>query len=79
MAKKAKAKAKTKAKAGRRRITLIESDETSDAIRARMKAPRGRRAVEVDLVVRSPDRAAERSLAVTARLCACRRVCIALV
>ena len=72
-------KAKAKAKLSRRRITLVESDEKPDAIRARMKAPRGKRHVEVELFVRSPDRAAERSLAVTARLCACRRICIALV
>src|SRR5438477_4378516 len=66
-------KARAKAKPSRRRITLIESSEKPDAIRARLKAPRGKRPVEVELFVRSPDRAAAKALAVTARLCACRR------
>ena len=74
MAKKAKKKA-----APRRKITLVESNETRAALGARLKVPRGKRAVEVDLVVRAPDKVAEKALAATARLCACRRICIALV
>ena len=88
MAKKAKAKAKapartsaktrsTRSRARRaRRITLIESDENPAAMRARMKLPRGKRLVDVELFVRSPDSAAQRRLDVAARLCSCRRVCV---
>lgn len=74
MAKKAK-----KAAPRRRKITLIESEESATATRAKLKAPRGKTPVQVDLFVRAPDKMTERSLAVTARLCACRRVCIAFV
>ena len=79
MAKKAKAKAKAKARRGGRRITLIESDEKPAALRARMKIPRGKRLVDVQLFVRSPDKAAEKNLGVAAHLCGCRRVCVMLV
>jgi hypothetical protein len=84
MAKKAKAKAKAPAKTGStksrarraRRITLIESDEHPATMRARMKLPRGKKLVDVELFVRSPDSAAQRRLDVAARLCSCRRVCV---
>jgi hypothetical protein len=72
-------KAKKKATPRRRKITLIESSESRAALGARLKAPRGKTPVEVDLFVRAPDKTTERALAVTARLCACRRVCIAFV
>jgi hypothetical protein len=73
---KPKAKPKTKARRTGRRITLIQSDENPAAMRARMKLPRGRRLVDVELFVRSPDSAAQRRLDVGARLCSCRRVCV---
>lgn len=82
MAKKTKARvkapAKTKSTRARRarRITLIESDEHPAAMRARMKLPRGKRLVDVELFVRTPDSAAQRRLDVAARLCSCRRVCV---
>jgi hypothetical protein len=84
MAKKAKAKTKSKTKAKTKsktkrtgqRITLIQSDENPAAMRARMKLPRGRKLVDVELFVRSPDSAAQRRLDVAARLCSCRRVCV---
>jgi hypothetical protein len=82
MAKKAKAttkaKPKTKPKAKRtgQRITLIQSDENPAAMRARMKLPRGRKLVDVELFVRSPDSEKQKRLDVGARLCSCRRVCV---
>jgi hypothetical protein len=63
----------------RRKITLIESDETPAAVRAKVGAVRGKKPVTVELFVRSPDKAATKGLAVAARLCRCRRVCIAFV
>lgn len=63
----------------RRRITLIQSEDAPAAMRAKLKAPRGKKPVEVELFVRAPDAAKETAMPVTARLCRCRRVCIAFV
>jgi hypothetical protein len=61
--------------AGRkRRITFIESDEKPEAVR---KAYAGKELVEVELFVRKPDNTEIGEFAVAARLCSCRRVCLA--
>jgi|SoiMethySBSTD1v2_1073268.scaffolds.fasta_scaffold567301_2 hypothetical protein len=65
--------AKKRRPSARKRLTLIQSDESAAAIRARY--PR-RKLTTVQLIVRAPDKAKVRP---TARLCGCRRICVALV
>jgi hypothetical protein len=77
MAKTTKATAKrAKAKRTGKRITLIATDEKAADFRKRMKVPRGKKLVEVELFVRTPDSAAQRRLDVGATLCSCRRICV---
>jgi hypothetical protein len=56
-----------------RKVTLIQSDESPAKIQARY--PR-RKLTKVQLIVRAPDKVKARP---TARLCGCRRICVALV
>jgi len=60
----------------KQRITLVESDEPLDVVRRSMP---GENLVEVDMFVRRPDKPDLEELAVTARLCSCRRVCVAII
>jgi hypothetical protein len=58
----------------RKRIILIETDQSWAQTQSSLPG-----AEEVDIVVRAPDQAEGRELAHAARLCRCRRVCVALV
>lgn len=60
----------------RLRISLFSGDESADEIRSKMS---GKDLHEVEIVLRGPDGIDEEELAATARLCSCRRVCIALI
>lgn len=60
----------------KRRITFIETDDSFDAVQ---KAHPGKELVEVELFVRKPDKVDAEDFAVAARLCSCRRVCLAFV
>jgi hypothetical protein len=60
----------------KRRITFIESDDSPDALR---KAYPKQNLVEVELFVRKPDNVDADEFAVAARLCGCRRICVAIV
>ena len=71
-----KSKKKTAARRTGKRITLIQSDENPAALRARMKLPRGRKLVDVELFVRTPDSETQKKLDVGATLCSCRRICV---
>jgi hypothetical protein len=59
-----------------KRLIFIESTESEQAIRA--KNP-GKDLVNVDLWVRTPDSERLDEMQVAARLCSCRRVCIAVI
>ena len=59
-----------------RKITLIESDDEPDVVRRKMPDAN---LVEVEMFVRKPDSLEETDFAVAARLCSCRRVCLAFV
>ena len=61
---------------GQRRITLIQSDEGPDEVRKKVQYGN---LVDVELVVRSPDNEDVSDTAFAARLCSCRRVCVAIV
>lgn len=60
----------------KRRITLIESDKSAEEVRRQVA---DKNLVEVELVVRKPDNADAQELAIAARLCGCRRVCVAFI
>jgi hypothetical protein len=59
-----------------KRVTLIESEQSLDQVRRSMP---NHTLEEIDIVVRAPDRADAREVAHAASLCACRRVCVAIV
>ncbi|RVL70416.1 hypothetical protein CN135_32155 [Sinorhizobium meliloti] len=60
----------------KRKITFIESDETPENIR---KSLPKKNLFEVDLFIRKPDKVDTDEFSVAARLCRCRRVCLAFI
>jgi hypothetical protein len=60
----------------RQKITFIETDLSPDEVRRSL--PR-KQLVEVDLFVRKPDREQTEDFASAARLCGCRRICLAFI
>jgi hypothetical protein len=58
------------------RLILVESTEAEDAIRAKIG---DKKVVTVDLWVRTPDSEKLEEMTVAARLCGCRRICLAVV
>jgi hypothetical protein len=60
----------------RKKITLIESEQSLDQVRRAMP---NETLEEVEIVVRAPDRADSRQTVHAASLCACRQVCVAIV
>jgi hypothetical protein len=59
-----------------RKITFIESDDTPAAIRKSMP---DQTLFDVGLFVRKPDKVDSDEFSVAARLCSCRRVCLAFI
>jgi hypothetical protein len=58
------------------RLVLVESTESEAAIRAKIP---DKKVVSVDLWVRTPDSEKLEAMTVAARLCGCRRICLAVV
>lgn len=59
-----------------RKITLIQTDKSHREVTAMMGR---KKPVKINLFVRTPESAKATALTPTARLCSCRRICVALV
>lgn len=66
----------SKKEAKRGKLTFIESDDSPSSVR---KAFPDKELMEFDIFVRKPDNVDSGDFAVAARLCSCRRVCLAFI
>lgn len=60
----------------RRKIVFIESDDPPETVRISLS---DKKVFDVDLFVRKPDDVDSRDFSVAARLCGCRRICLAFI
>lgn len=61
----------------RPKVVLIDSDEPEDAVREKLGP--GVQVKSVDLWMRTPDSEVLEDVTLAARLCGCRRVCLAVI